>query len=335
MLLFISLYFSDPSGSNGVFLSCLLLSHRSKISAVTQVFFFFWRCLPWVSLVVSVTALLKVVIYESRFVYSFAHDGERCKLPACHSLEGFQHLESFSFSRSHLSFVCFGLLILFRRRWKVIISKSWSLPVSAPGILRVLAMFTPDRKRFLPRMWHIWLWCCPLGLCKVHLMDALWWPEVFAKTKLLKWQAPGAWVLSRLFRHRRRVCKCQVTSYASLPTSTLQSPCSTWLLLRCLINGILQLVTECFYFVLFIVWRWGVRLYYCDIERNCHQANNDEPARDWAAFHLCWPCQRNHPLIIADIFFCLFLSVRQKGRTEKTKIRTWRSWETKGCEQFS
>ena len=149
-------------------------------------FFFFWRCLPWVSLAVSVTALLKVVISESRSVYSFAHDGERCKLPASHSLEGFQHLGSFSFSRSNLSFVCFGLLILFRRRWKVIISKSWSLPVSAPGKLRVLAMFTPDRKRFLPLMWHIWLWCCPLGLCKVYLLDALWWPNVFADTRSLK-----------------------------------------------------------------------------------------------------------------------------------------------------
>ena len=34
MLLFTSLYFSDPSGSNLFFLSSLLLSHRSRISAV-------------------------------------------------------------------------------------------------------------------------------------------------------------------------------------------------------------------------------------------------------------------------------------------------------------
>ena len=109
-------------------------------------------------------------------------------------------------------------------------------------------------------------------------------------------------------------------SYASLPIFTLQSPCSTWLLLRCLINGILQLVTECFYFVLFTVWRWGVRLYYFDIERNCHQANNDEPARDWAAFHLCWPCQRNHPLIIADIFFCLFYPCGKRGELRRQRF---------------
>ena len=178
----------------------------------------------------------------------------------------------------------------------------------------------PLTKSFLTKLWSVCLWCCLFGLCQVHLLAALWWPEVFVKTKLLKWQAPGAWVLSRLFRHRRRVCKCQVTSYASLPTSTLQSPCSTWLLLRCLINGILQLVTECFYFVLFTVWRLGVRLYYFDIERNCHQANNDEPARDWAAFHLCWPCQRNHPLIIADIFFFLFYPCGKRGELRRQRF---------------
>ena len=40
MLLFTSLCFSDPSGSNLFFLSSLLLSHRSRICAVTQNDFF-------------------------------------------------------------------------------------------------------------------------------------------------------------------------------------------------------------------------------------------------------------------------------------------------------
>ena len=39
MLLFTSLYFSDPSGSNLFFLSSLLFSHSSRISAVIQGFF--------------------------------------------------------------------------------------------------------------------------------------------------------------------------------------------------------------------------------------------------------------------------------------------------------
>ena len=69
MLLFTSLYFSDPSGSNLFFLSSHLLSHRSRISAVIQGFFF-WQCLPRISLAVSVTAVLKVVIIESVSVSS-------------------------------------------------------------------------------------------------------------------------------------------------------------------------------------------------------------------------------------------------------------------------
>ena len=40
MLLFTSLYYSDPSGSNRFFLSSLLLSLRSRISAVTLGVFF-------------------------------------------------------------------------------------------------------------------------------------------------------------------------------------------------------------------------------------------------------------------------------------------------------
>ena len=40
MLLFTSLYFRNPSDSNLFFFTSLLLSHRSRISAVTQVFFF-------------------------------------------------------------------------------------------------------------------------------------------------------------------------------------------------------------------------------------------------------------------------------------------------------
>ena len=90
--------------------------------------FVFWRCLPRISLTVSVTAVLKVVIIGSMSVSSL-----------------------FMMVRETWVF-CFNVLILFRRRWKVIISKSWSLPVSVPVKLRVLALFTPDRKRFLTRM---------------------------------------------------------------------------------------------------------------------------------------------------------------------------------------
>ena len=151
MLLFTFYYFSYPSGSKFFFLSSLLLSHRSRISAMMKGFFF-WRCLPKISLAVSVTAVLKVVIWIYVCIF-VAHDGERCTLHAYHSWKVSKTLGSFSFSRSNLSLVCFTLLIFFFRRGrKVIISKLWTLPMSAHGKLRVLAMFTYDRKRFLTRM---------------------------------------------------------------------------------------------------------------------------------------------------------------------------------------
>ena len=79
--------------------------------------------------------------------------------------------------------------------------------MSASGKRRVLALFTPDRKRFLTRVSSIWLWCCAFGLCQVHLLDALWWSKVFANTGSLKVQTPDVWVLSHLCRHCRRVHK--------------------------------------------------------------------------------------------------------------------------------
>ena len=120
MSLFTSLYFSDPSGSNLFFLNFLLLSRRSRISAVTQGLFF-WRCLPRISLVVSVTAVL-CGNHRIHFCVFIIHDGERSKLLAYHSLESIQHIWIFQPFRSNLSLVCFGSLILFWRRWKAIIS---------------------------------------------------------------------------------------------------------------------------------------------------------------------------------------------------------------------
>ena len=52
-------------------------------------------------------------------------------------------------------------------------------------------------------------------------------------------------------------------------------------LLWCLINDILWLVIEFFYFVVIVVLCLGVCLYYCDVERDCPQADGDKPAGDW------------------------------------------------------
>ena len=53
-------------------------------------------------------------------------------------------------------------------------------------------------------------------------------------------------------------------------------------LLRSPINDILQLVIKFFHF---IVWCWGVCLYYCDVTRECPKADGDKPAGDWATSH--------------------------------------------------
>ena len=158
MLLFTSLYFSEPSGSNRFFLSSLLLSHRSKMSAVIHFFIFFfslslWRCLPRISLTVSVTAVLKVEKNHWIYVRIFiAHDGERCKPPAYHISEGFQNVGIFQLFEVKLEACVFWLADFFQVKAEGHHHKSWSLPVSAPGKLCVLAMFTPDRKRFLTRI---------------------------------------------------------------------------------------------------------------------------------------------------------------------------------------
>ena len=114
--------------------------------------FVFWRCLPRISLTVSVTAVLKVVIIGSMSVSSLFMMVRGATIPPIIAWKVFNTLGSFISSRSDVSFVCFGLLILFRRRWEVITSKSWSFQMSASGKRRVLALFTPDRKGFLTRM---------------------------------------------------------------------------------------------------------------------------------------------------------------------------------------
>ena len=100
----------------------------------------------------DLTVVLKVVIIESMPASSLLMMVIGANFPPITAWKVSSTLAYFSFSRSNLSLVCFGLLILSRRRWKVTISTLWSLPVSALGKLRVLAIFTPDRRRFLTRM---------------------------------------------------------------------------------------------------------------------------------------------------------------------------------------
>ena len=76
--------------------------------------------------------------------------------------------------------------LVFTRNRKIIITRSWSLPMSASGKLLVLWMLTPDRKRLLIEMKLIWVWCFPFGLSYVHLLNGSCESRVFVRTRLLK-----------------------------------------------------------------------------------------------------------------------------------------------------
>ena len=80
MLLFTSLYFSDPSGSNRFFLSSLLLLHWSRISLVTQNFFLLAMFAK------DLTGCFNHCCVEGgdhriHVCVFIIRDGDRCKLP--------------------------------------------------------------------------------------------------------------------------------------------------------------------------------------------------------------------------------------------------------------
>ena len=79
------------------------------------------------------------------------HDGERCKLPEHHSLEGFQHIGIFQLLEIKHEFCVLVCSFFSDESRRSSSAMSWSLPMSAPGELCVLVLFTSDRKRFLSR----------------------------------------------------------------------------------------------------------------------------------------------------------------------------------------
>ena len=88
MLLFTSLYFSDTSGSNLFFLGSSHLWHRSRISAVTQVFcLFVFFCFLLTMFAKDLTGSSSHCCVEDgghwiSVCIFVAHNGERCQLPA-------------------------------------------------------------------------------------------------------------------------------------------------------------------------------------------------------------------------------------------------------------
>ena len=149
LMLFTSLYFSDPSGSNFFFLSQFYplvaqirnfcsdpgffsddVCHRYHWLFLSLLFWRWWSSNPCLHL---------------SSLFMMMRDA------SCPPIKAF-------WSQTWV-LCCFRLQILFRQRWKVTSSKLWSLPMSASGKLHVLAMFPSDWKRFLTsnRMLSIWL----------------------------------------------------------------------------------------------------------------------------------------------------------------------------------
>ena len=98
--------------------------------------------------------------------------------------------------------------------------------------------------------------------------------KVFGNTRLLKLAnsrslSPLSFV-SSLQKGPQMTCQFP---QASLPTVAFQSPCTK---MMCF-SGVWSMTFHNW-------WRWGLRLYYCDVERDCPQADGDEPAEDRATF---------------------------------------------------
>ena len=109
--------------------------------SVTQGFFA-GRCLPRMLLAVSITAVLKMLIKASISLSWFSRERSGANFPPIVARKISAMLGSLSFSRLNLILMLPWSFTLWRQSLKVIITSSWSLPMSTPGKLLVFVMFT-------------------------------------------------------------------------------------------------------------------------------------------------------------------------------------------------
>ena len=112
-------------------------------------------------------------------------------------------------------------------------------------------------------------------------------PKVFASNRSL------AFANSRSLRPLSLVsvlqCSPQVPSQsfdASFPIFAFQSPCTirmSFFFFWRFIQDFLQLIVECFDFVIVIACCWGIHLYDDDVGRACPESKRDESTRNWTA----------------------------------------------------
>ena len=162
-----------------------------------------------------------------------AHDDESCK-PAYHGLEAFQHIGIFQLFEVKLESCVFWLADFFsgkggrsssasRDHFQCLLLESFvfwqcSLLIGSASPLECNQSSC-----------GVWLWCCPFGLCNVHLLDALWWPNVFANTRSLKVaNSRSLSPLSFVSLLQKGPQILRQFPQASLSTSTFQSPCNVF-----------------------------------------------------------------------------------------------------------
>ena len=138
--LLISVCASLPSAVCLFFFKLLLVSHKSRISFDIHGFDLRWL-FPSTSFAVSVITALKLLGIVSE---SPSRRRSGANLPPSVALKYFAIVGCLSFSRSNFILMFFVLLIFFSLTLKFIITRSWSLNISAPGNVLVFGLLMPD-----------------------------------------------------------------------------------------------------------------------------------------------------------------------------------------------
>ena len=207
----------------------LFSSHWARISTVIHGLFLGWY-IPSTSFDASVSTALKVEVTVSTsislFVFISMISGASLSPNSC--LKFFRHPWIFQLFTIKVNMCLFALGNLFNCILIIVMTRSWSEPISPLGKLHVLAIFTDDWKHFLTIMLSIWLWCFPFGLCQVHILDFLCCSYILAIMRSLKsvnLSSLSPHSLVSAFVHFPHMPGHQLVQ--PVPTLAFQSPCTT------------------------------------------------------------------------------------------------------------
>ena len=150
--------------------SCRLWSYRSRTSFVTQGWIFF-LCLPRISSSVERSPSFKLFARVSTLL-SRTQRAANFQPTLAWNISAI--FGSLSFSKSNRMRRLFVKRLVFSFKLVVVSTRTWLLPVSAPGKDLVFTLLMLDLKRWGDRMKSIWLWTCPSGACQVAVLDNLW-----------------------------------------------------------------------------------------------------------------------------------------------------------------